>query len=426
MDGVLQQSESPPRDHARGIRLNAQLSAARAPARTETVEPPDACPIADGVFSALPDDLVREVAGFLSVPDMRAAAQTEVRLRAVINPQLDVLFAQQALAAQAAANVQDLAGFLRLLKPNANTTHAPEAADAGPAISGLRADLQTQPLTELLARLEMLPRADWQAAARAFHATIGAMRLHHLSHALQTFDRISRHTGAQSALSAGENVQHIAAYFGITAPPVVAAMESDAVFEPGLAAMRAGENVHAVAERFGLRTEVALHDLERVAVSAGPARSAVAAGQNLLFIARAYGIETFVGIRALERVSIACVAGHAVRSGENVRLVAQAHGIVSQPGVRSLELIALYGHALRQVSEGANVRAVADRYGITTDESIEALESSAVANLELSRSPDWWRGRDPAAVAHQLGIRSPAHINNVMTLALQALPAARL
>ncbi len=369
---------------------------------------------------------MREVADFLSVPDMHAAAQTEVRLRAVINPQLDALFARQAQVTEAVANVQDLAGFLRLLGHNASATHGPEAAHAGPVISGLRADLQSQPLTELLARLEMLPRADWQAAARAFHATIGAMQPHHLSHALQTFDRISRHTGVHSALSAGENVQHIAAYFGFTAPPVVAAMESDAVFEPGLAAMRAGENVHAVAERLGLRTEAALHDLERLAVSVGPARPAVAAGQNLLVVARAYGIETFVGIRALERVSIAFVTGHAVRRGENIRLLARAHGIVTQPGIRSLELIALYGHALHKVSEGANVREVADRYGITTDESIEVLESSAVANLGWRRSPDWWRGRDPAAVARQLGIRSPANINNVMALARQALPAARL
>ena len=427
------------------IQPNEQLGMNRPPVRREPnvpnapielLVPP---PAGGGALGALPDAVVGEAATFLSARDMGFFSQADASLRGILNPQRTALRERFAEAEAGAANVQDLAGFLRFLG-RADAAAQPER----PTVADLPEDLRVRPLTVLLTRISALPVEEWSTAAVAFRETVRTLRSDHQTEALRTFERIAEYEECESAVTAGENVLHAMAFFGVTSLPNRLAMESIAVHRDALNLIRAGERIPEIAQRLGVPSDWSREVMDRMAAGYGPAGQEMMDGGNVAVVAARYGIETNGGIQGLEDAAIRGPAGDAARLGENVQVIKQAHGITTDRGIAALDAIVCTQHgALRMVQEGANVRAVIDQFGITSRDSIRSLERSAVERLRLGSPRDYeqhgidptdfalalflvdaynpaihaWIHEDPEAVARDIGIESLVNIEAVIALA---------
>lgn len=248
---------------------------------------------------------IRRVASFLPTADRRELAATQQSIRLDFGS-----LVRGAQLAGAAQQVSTLAEF-RATLGDVGAPIATQSAIPSAAVRSLPASERSRALSVLGSRIHTFAPGDAPTALAEFRLAVAEMSEETRSPALVGMDRVARYgltaPAQRIAARAGENVQQITAFHGITDIATITTLERLAVASAnsasaGRAAM-AGGNVQAIAEQYGLRTADGIADLERAHLRSSHPTSAaglVRAGRSVEEAARLNGITTAGGIHALE------------------------------------------------------------------------------------------------------------------------------
>jgi len=135
-------------------------------------------------------------------------------------------------------------------------------------IQALPLSLQAEPLLALGLRIHALPQRERQQAIAAFRSMVATLSDAYCTPELVDLDRVAAHETATSAVEAGEKVQVVANFHGITDPSLIYGLEMVTIDTnaPNSAgeAVAAGANIQFVAQRHGITTSAGLQNLNRI------------------------------------------------------------------------------------------------------------------------------------------------------------------